>query len=660
MTDPTTAPAVPYGEWPSPISAADVASGALSLRFSQAVAGPDGVEVWWLEGRPDRGGRFALMSLSANGDVVEHLSPDWSVRSRIIEYGARPWARLETADGPVTVFCFWDDQRLYLLSDGRDPTPLTTAPNDQVTHMYGDPVPGPAGSLIAVRETHTAGVVSRALVQVPLDGSAAADDSAVTVLNEQHHFYSHPRLSPDRTRVSYIAWDHPQMPWDGTVAAVIDLGGGPPAAERVLTGSTDESVLQPEWADDEHLYLVSDRTGWWNLYRCDLADGSLEPLAPSTEEFAGPLWQIGLTSYAVLDDGRLAVTHGLAHEALALLDPSDGSLVEVSTELGWEPYLSAAGTAVVSVVTGGAVSTSVAVVDVASLPAEVQIVRPSIASLPGDAFLPTPQARTFMRPDGHPVHAFVYPPKNPDVRAPDGELPPYLVVIHGGPTGHSIAHLSLEYAYFTSRGIGIIDVNYGGSTGYGRDYRNRLREQWGVLDVEDAVIAARALADAGEADPARLGIRGGSAGGWTTVSALVRTEAFAAGAAYYPVTDLLPFAEDTHDFESRYMDSLIGPLPQARDRYVERSPLTHLAQLRTPVILLQGDDDKIVPPSQPQAVNDALAGSGIPHAYLLFEGEQHGFRKAESTIAAIEAELSFYGQVLGFTPPGVPVQPLAY
>lgn len=655
-----TAQTLPYGTWPSPISAADVARGSLDLEFPAAVPSADGVEVWWLEGRPEHEGRSALMRRTASGEILEVLPPAWNVRSRIIEYGARCWSRIETPRGAATVFCFWDDQRLYLLPDGADaPTPLTVAPTDAASHLYGEPVPGPAGTVIAVRETHTDGVVTRALVQVPLDGSAADDDAAVTVLNDQHHFYGHPRLSPSGTRVSYIAWDHPQMPWDGTVAAIVDLDGPLPATERVLAGSTSESVLQPEWADDANLYLISDRSGWWNLYRCALADGSFTPLAARDEEFAGPLWLLGFTSYGVLADGRLAVTHGRGHEGLSVLDPATGALTPVHDELGWDPYLTVSGTSVVSIVNAGSVPSSVAVVDVASLPAEVQLVRASVAELPDGRYLPRPQARTFVAPDGHEIHAFVYPPTNPDVSAPDDEQPPFIVAVHGGPTSHAYPHLSMTFAYFASRGIGVIDVNYGGSTGYGRAYRERLKGQWGVVDVEDSVVAAEALAEAGEADPERLGIRGGSAGGWTTVAALVQADTFGAGAAYYPVTDLLPFATDTHDFESRYLDGLIGPLPEARDLYVERSPLTHLDQLRTPILLLQGDDDKVVPPSQPQAVADALDGSGVAHAYLLFAGEQHGFRKAESTIAALEAELSFYGQVFGFVPPGVPELPLS-
>ena len=531
--------------------------------------------------------------------------------------------------------------------------------------MYGEPRPGPAGTLLAVRETHVGDVVSRALVMVPLDGSAADDDANITVVNDQHHFYAHPRLSPDGARVCYIAWDHPQMPWDGTVAVVVELGSPLPATERVLLGSTSESVMQPEWADDEHLYLVSDRSGWWNLYRLGLTDESLDALAPREEEFSSPLWLLGFTTYGVLADGRLAVTHGRGHEQLSVLDPSTGSLVSSGLDHAWDPYVMTSGNTVVSVARSDTLPWSVVAVDVgatATGPGDftLDVVRQALAVLPDAGYLARAEARTFTGVGGRDIHAFVYHPSNPGAVAPDGELPPFIVQVHGGPTSHSVPGVSLERAYFTSRGIGIIDVNYGGSSGYGREYRNRLLGQWGVVDVEDSVAAAQALADAGDADAARLGIRGGSAGGWTTVAALVQTESFAAGAAYYPVTDLLPFAEDTHDFESRYLDGLIGPLPEARDLYVERSPLTHLHQLRTPILLLQGDDDKVVPPSQPQAVADALAGTGVPHAYLLFAGEQHGFRKAESNITALESELSFYGQVFGFTPVGVPVLPLEH
>ncbi len=654
MSRPTT---LPYGSWPSPISAADVASGTLSLAFPGIVptSGAAAAEIWWLEGRPQDGGRFALVRSASDGTVSDVLGPEWSIRSRIIEYGAHPWTRVPGG----TVFCFWDDQRLYLLPDGAtDPQPLTTAPADDITHMHGEPRLGPDGTVVAVRETRSGETVSRTLVLVPLDGSAADTDSSVTVVNDQHHFYAHPRLSPDGSKVSYIAWDHPQMPWDGTVAAVVDLEPELPASERVLLGSTSESVMQPEWADDDHLYLVSDRSGWWNLYRLGLTDGTLDPLTPRHEEFSSPLWQLGVTTYGVLADGRLAVTHGRGHEQLSVLDPSTGSLVSSGLEHAWDPYVMTSGSTVVSVARSNTLPWSVVAVDIGGANGQaaftLDVVRRSLTVLPEAGYLSRAESRTFTGVGGRDIYAFVYHPSNPDAVAPDGELPPFVVQVHGGPTSHAVPGVSLERAYFTSRGIGIIDINYGGSSGYGREYRNRLLRQWGVVDVEDSVAAAQSLAEAGDADRARLGIRGGSAGGWTTVAALVQTDSFAAGAAYYPVTDLLPFADDTHDFESRYLDGLIGPLPEARDLYVDRSPLTHLHQLRTPILLLQGDDDKVVPPSQPQAVADALAGTGVPHAYLLFAGEQHGFRKAESNIKALESELSFYGQVFGFTPPGVP------
>lgn len=668
MNEPAT---LPYGTWPSPISAADVASGTRSLEFPAVVTSPgvpDQREVWWLEGRPLDGGRFALTRRTPDGESSDVLGPEWNVRSRIIEYGAHPWTRVGTSD-PVTpagatVFCFWDDQRLYLLADGEpQPRPLTTEPSGDTMRMYGEPRPGPPGTVLVIRETHAAGVVTRDLVLIPIDGSAAVDDAAVVVVNDQHHFYSHPRLSPDGQRVSYVAWDHPQMPWDGTVAAVVDLGDRLPAGERVVAGLTTESVMQPEWADDDHLYVVSDRSGWWNLYRLALVDAApddtapdegAQPLAPRSEEFFSPLWLLGLTTYAVLSDGRLAVTHGRGQERLSILDPSDGSLTPSGFEHTWDPYVAAHGTTITSVVRSDTIPWSVVAVDASGPELTLDVVRPSTDTLPEAAFLPRTEPHTFSGVGGREIHAFVYPPRNPDAVAPAGERPPFLVYVHGGPTSHSVPGLNVEKAFFTSRGIGVIDVNYGGSSGFGREYRNRLRTQWGVVDVEDSVAAAQALATAGLADGARLGIRGGSAGGWTTLAALVQPDAFAAGAAYFPVTDLLPFAEDTHDFESRYLDGLIGPLPETRDRYVDRSPLTHLDQLRTPLLLLQGDDDKVVPPSQPQAVADALTGSGIPHAYLVFAGEQHGFRKAESTIVALESELSFYGQVFGFRPPGVP------
>jgi dipeptidyl aminopeptidase/acylaminoacyl peptidase len=645
MTEPTTAP---YGTWRSPISAQDVARGGIHLEFPDFVPTPDGEQVWWIEGRPQAGGRHALVAAAPDGSTRDVLGPEWSPRSRIHEYGADPWTFIP---GHGTVFTFWDDQRLYLAPLDGQPRPLTPASDDSVSHMYGEPVASPDGAHVyAVRETHRGKEIERAVISVALDGSAADDESAVSVLASGHRFFGFPRPAPDGAHLAYIAWDHPQMPWDGTLLYVADLSGNVANNHRVLSGSTSEAMMQPEWADADHLYAISDRTGWWNLYRFGL-DGASEPICPREEEFSSPLWLLGFTTYGVLADGRLAVTHGVGEHRLGVLDPASGELTDVGQGLQYYEEIKVSGTRVVTGAADATRSERVTVVDVAS--GSVEFLRSSIELGVDPAYLSRPRALTVEGPQGS-IHSWVFPPCNPEYVGPADELPPYVAFVHGGPTGHVLPVLTPTKAYFTSRGVGVIDVNYGGSSGYGREYRDRLREQWGVVDVQDTVAAVHGLAQAGEADAARLGIRGGSAGGWTTLAALVTSDVFAAGSASFPVTDLLPFTEDTHDFESRYLDGLVGPLPQTRDRYIERSPMSHLDQLHVPVLLLQGDDDQVVPPSQPAAVAAELARRGVPHKYLLFEGEQHGFRKAENIATALESELAFFGQVFGFTPPDVP------
>jgi dipeptidyl aminopeptidase/acylaminoacyl peptidase len=418
-------------------------------------------------------------------------------------------------------------------------------------------------------------------------------------------------------------------------------------------------VLEPRWADSAHLFAVSDRSGWWNVYRVDAA-GVAPPtaLAQREEEFAGPLWQLGYHHYDVLADGRLVVLHGGGTQQLGILDPTTGSLDDVELPYThWHPSISVHGRYLAGVAGSAVLPNSVVRVDLQT--GDHVELRRSADALPDESYLPHPYTATFEGPAGRDVHAHVYAPRNLEAQAPDAERPPFIVFVHGGPTADSPPTLDLEYAYFTSRGIGIIDVEYGGSTGYGREYRERLRGQWGVVDVEDSVAAVQALANSGEADGARLAIRGGSAGGWTTLVALTQTTAFAAGTSYFGVAELLQFVSDTHDFESRYVDGLVGRLPEARDVYIERAPLSHVDGVSCPVLLLQGLEDKVVPPSQAEMFRDALAAKGIRHAYLAFEGEQHGFRKAENVITSLEAELSFYGQVFGFTPPGIPVLQLS-
>ena len=668
-----------YGEWPSPIAGADVARKQVGLAFPTLI----GRCVWWQETRPSEGGRIAVVRQGPDGISRDQLRLPWNARTRVHEYGGRSY--LPLPDG--LVFANFADQRLYRAGEAgsaprelAEPVPLTPVAGEAAADRFADFVLSPDGTEVwCVRERHSAGQdadgrVSRAIVAVPLDGSAANDAGAVRVLVSGSDFYAYPSPSPDGTRLAWICWDHPRMPWDGTelrVAAIDD-----PGQYQVIMGGEEESVLAPTWRDDRSLYVISDRSGWWNLY---LADFQAPPraLCPREEEFASPLWQLGMSPYAVLGDGRIAVTHGTDEERLGVLDPETGQLTDLDVPYQVFGSLSASGLSVAAIAGGSAVSLNVIQVDIPAagrgpVAVEVHELRRSNDALPDAGYLPTPRAARLTGPSGSVVHALVYPPANPAVRAPDGELPPYIVWVHGGPTAHVLPLLDLEKAFFTSRGIGIIDVNYGGSSGYGRAYRDRLRGQWGIVDVADVMTAALALAEAGEADGKRLGIRGGSAGGWTALAAVTsgigiangrrgdgQGGVFAAAASYFGVSDLRGFVEQTHDFESRYLDGLIGPLPEYDALYVERAPVGHVSDATCPVLLLQGLDDPVVPPAQAESIAADLAAHGIPYAYIAFAGESHGFRKAENIIASLEAELSFYGQIMGFNPPGVPQVMLA-
>ena len=653
---------LPYGSWPSPITAADVAKGGIRLGHAVLVADQtdDEPDVWWLESRPDEGGRLVIVS-ATRGDL---LPAPWSARTRVHEYGGLCWLPLPSAAAPAFVFAEWSDQRLYRVDRASDPRPLTPEPPSPAGLRYADPVVSPDGSEVwCVREQHVgegnATTITRAIVGVPLDGSAADDAAAVRVIVSGSQFLAYPTPSPDGGQLAWIAWDHPNMPWDSTQLRVGDVVDGSVPSWHGVLGGGHESVLEPTWVDDTTLYVISDRSGWWNLYRV-AASGIGDPtaLAPRNEEFSGPLWQLGNRHYRVLDDGKLLVMHGGSEQRLGVLNPASGSIADLELPYThWHPSIVAHGRSVVGV--GGSAQLPESVVRIDLDTGRQSVLRRSADNLPDEAYLPLVDSARFTGVAGRAVHAHVYAPRNPHAQAPPGERPPYIVFVHGGPTASSPPALHLEYAYFTSRGIGVIDVDYGGSTGYGREYRERLRGQWGVVDVEDCVSAVTALASNGQADVARLAIRGGSAGGWTALAALTRTTVFAAGVSYYGVADLLALLTDTHDFESRYLDSMVGPLPEAHDLYVERSPLSHVDSVSCPVLLLQGLDDPVVPPSQAEMFRDALVAKGIPHAYLTFEGEQHGFRKTENVITSLEAELSFYGQVFGFVPPCVPVLKLS-
>ncbi|HEX8005347.1 MAG TPA: prolyl oligopeptidase family serine peptidase [Trebonia sp.] len=667
----------PYGTWKSPISATDVAAAQVRLSYPDMA----GDEVWWQEGRPAEGGRITVAARGGAGQTRDLLPAPWSARTRVHEYGGKAYLPVPASGGGFGLaFANFADQRLYLLADPGEPAPpgglSGPAPltPDSRGFRFADMVLSPDGGEVwCVRETHDGDRISRAIVAVPLDGSAAADAAAIRVLVTGADFFAFPTPSPDGSTLAWINWDHPRMPWDGTELRVGPASGATVADSMLVMGGPAESVLAPRWRNEMSLYVVSDISGWWNLYLVQL--GAVpRPLCPREEEFAEPLWQLGMRPFAVLGDGRLAVLHGVGEMRLSFLDPETGTLAEPGLPFRvFMPSLATSGTTVAAVAGGPRMPWSVIRIGPDG-PAEMmraEILREETATAPDPAYLPVPrQVQLSASPNGAVIHALVYSPSSPVAEGPADELPPYIVWVHGGPTGSVDPVLDVQKAYFTSRGIGIIDVNYGGSSGYGRQYRERLRGLWGIVDVADAMNAALALAESGEADGARLGIRGGSAGGWTALAAVTsgltgsdaapeHPPVFAAAVSYFGVTDLRPFAATTHDFESRYLDGLIGPLPETEAAYEARSPIGHVSPLTCPILLLQGLDDPVVPPAQAEMIARDLTEHGIPYTYIPFEGESHGFRKAETIIAALEAELAFYGRIMGFTPPGVPPITLA-
>jgi dipeptidyl aminopeptidase/acylaminoacyl peptidase len=632
----------PYGTWASPIGAELVARAGIGLDEVRT----DGDAVYWIEGRPTEGGRQVVcraVPAAGGGRPPEDVTPPgWNVRTRVHEYGGGAYA---VRNGTV-FFSNFADQRLYRQDPGAPPRPITPEPPTPAAHRYADPVATPDGSLlVCVRERHEGGTVSNELVALPADGTGAP-----LVLAAGRDFYATPRLSPDGRQLAWLEWDHPRMPWDGTELRLAELAGAGLVGEPTLVaGGPSESVFQPEWSPGGSLHLVSDRSGWWNLYRVDGRE--LVALAPAEEEFGTPQWVFAMSTYAFLTGGRVACRHGVGPlQRLGLLGPDGERLFEVELPFSayYPPQLHALGGRVACI--AGSPTRSAAVVVIDPSTGAVEVVRHSRDQEPDPGHLSQPRPIEFPTGGGRSAHALYYPPANQDFRGPAGERPPLLVVSHGGPTAGVSSDLHVGYQYFTSRGIAVVDVDYGGSTGYGRAYRDRLRGQWGIVDVEDCVAAARYLVDQGEVDGERLAIRGGSAGGYTTLCVLTFHDEFAAGASYFGVADAAALARDTHKFESRYLDGLIGPWPQAADVYRERSPIHFTERLSCPVILFQGLEDEVVPPAQAETMAAALHAKGIPYAYLPFPGEQHGFRRAEHIQRALEAELYFYGRVFGFTP----------
>ncbi|MFJ4013164.1 prolyl oligopeptidase family serine peptidase [Streptomyces sp. NPDC090026] len=658
-------PTGPYGTWPSPIG-----PGLAAAHDGHPDhLGTVGAEVWWTAPRPAEDGRRTLVRLRADGREETVLPAPWNVRSRVMEYGGHPWAGdpLAAGGGPLVVFVHFPDQRLYAFepdAPGARPRPLTPLSAVGGGLRWVDPQLHPdRGEVWCVLEEFTGegpAELRRVIAAVPLDGSAAEDRSAVRELGgDGHRFLTAPQRSPDGRRAAWVAWDHPRMPWDGTCVVVADVPAeGPFTGVRQVAGGDRESVPQVAWADDGSLVYASDAGGWWELRSLPPEDGGFGPprdLCPGREEeFAGPLWTLGSAWFRPLAGGMLATLHGRGAAVLGILDAETGELVDAPgpwTE--WSPTLAVSGDRVIGVAASPRSGHEVVELDTRTGHARVL---GSPHDDPVDpAYYPEPQLRTFTGPGDRDVHARVYPPHSPDRTAPGEELPPFVVWAHGGPTGRAPLALDLGIAYFTSRGIGVAEVDYGGSTGYGRAYRERLRGQWGVVDVEDCAAVARALAEEGTADPARLAIRGGSAGGWTAAASLATTDLYACATVLYPVLDLETWSEDeTHDFESHYLHSLVGPRSEDPARYRERSPTHHTDRVTAPFLLLQGLDDAVCPPAQSERFLARIAGRGVPHAYLAFAGEGHGFRRADTLVRALEAELALYAQVFGVERSDVP------
>ncbi len=473
-------------------------------------------------------------------------------------------------------------------------------------------------------------------------------DGKITPLVKGADFYSNPRVSPDGRQLSWLAWHHPNMPWDGTELFVAPIAADSSIGKpRLVAGGTEESIFQPSWSPDGTLHFVSDRTNWWNLY----ADrqGKVLPVLPMDAEFGAPQWVFGITTYGFHADGTIISRYTSGGKwFLTRIDPRSGKHDLINL-----PYSNISSVDVASrraYIIGGSATEPESLVEIDLGTGTSQVIRCSSPIQSERGYTSVPEAVEFPTDGGKTAHAFYYPPANLDFRGPEGEAPPLLVLIHGGPTSATPALYRLTTQFWTSRGFAVCDVNYGGSTGYGRDYRNRLRDSWGIVDVHDAVNAVRYLAEKGNADRDKLIIRGGSAGGYTTLACLTFSDAFRCGASHYGISDLALMVEDTHKFESRYLDRLIGLYPQDEARYRERSPIFHLDRFTRPVILLQGLEDKVVPPNQAELILESLTKRGVPVAYVPFPGEQHGFRKAENIIRAHEAELYFYSRILGFEP----------
>lgn len=629
---------VPFGSWRSPLTSALLTSSGIGfseLQFSDN-------HVCWLESRPDDAGRVVVVRCRPGEAPADATPQGFNVRTRAHEYGGGAYF----VHGETVFFSNFKDQRLYRKDAAGAPRPITPEPPAPGSLRYADGRVTPDGkTIICVRERHEEGQEAiNEIVAIPADGSGVP-----RILLGRYDFYSFPRISRDGKKLAWICWRHPQMPWDGTELWEATLNPDASVSNvRRVAGSQTESIFQPEWSPDGTLHFISDRTGWWNLYAD--REGKIIPVLEVAAEIGVPQWLFGYTRYVFVSRGRIAcIVNEKGFEHILVLDTQSGERAKLSFPYTTFGSIRSDGDEMLFFVgASGSRAPEVAACDLRTK--QVQVMKRSLEIMIDPGYLSEPEPIEFPTAKGRTSYAHFYAPKNKDYSAPSGERPPLLVISHGGPTSATTSALRLAVQYWTSRGFGVVDVNYGGSTGYGREYRERLKGNWGIVDVEDCINAARYLEKRGDVDGKRMAIRGGSAGGYTTLCALVFHDVFAAGASYYGVADLETLAKDTHKFESRYEDGLVGPYPQAADLYKERSPVHFAHRLSCPVILLQGLEDKVVPPSQAEVMIEALRAKGLPFAYVSFPTEGHGFREAGNIQRSIEAELYFYSQIFRFTP----------
>ena len=621
----------PYGSWASPTTIDVLLKGTVQMR-NQMVRW-DGDDLYWSELRPDEAGRIVVCRRTANGEIADLTPPGFNARSRVHEYGGGHFA----VEGGTVWFTNFTDQRLYRQDGDEAPRPITAAADVRHADMVVD---SGRGRVYAVREDHTTGASAPVNSIVSINCEGAADAFTVAAGND---FYSSPKLSADGKRIAWTTWNHPNMPWDGSELWVGELDRtGHVMSSRKIAGGDSESVLQPEWSPDGELYFISDRSDWWNLYRAR-GEGD-EPICPRAAEFGAPQWVFGMRFYVFTGPDEIVCLYSEpGGTKLGRIDLNAGAMRQVELLYSGLSNLHTNGDKVAVFAASSTLTERVLTIDLESGAQEVVKVSNPAHLDPGNMSIPKPIE--FPTEGGLPAHAFFYPPKNQGFEGPPDEKPPLMVRCHGGPTGSAGPSYTFEYHYWTSRGFAVVDVNYGGSSGYGRAYRARLNGNWGVVDVDDCINAARFLVKQGVADGNRVSITGGSAGGFTVLLSLTKRDFYDAGASHFGIGDLELFIKETHKFESHYVDTLVGPFPERADLYRDRSAIHFAHNLKCPVILFQGLEDKIVPPSQAEEFVAVCREKKLPHAYVAFEGEQHVFRQEKNIRRSIEGELYFVSRI---------------